>query len=60
MTEKIRVHGVVLDVPYNEKEEAKELGAWWDPGMKKWFVPNGRDVEPFARWLPKEEHGGEG
>ena len=59
MTEKVRVHGMVLDVPYKEKEEAKGLGAWWDPEMKKWFVPKGRDLEPFARWIPKEECGGE-
>ena len=48
-------HRVVLDVPYAEKNEAKELGAWWDPHMRKWFVPPGRDPQPFARWFPKQE-----
>ena len=45
---------VVLDVPYAEKNRAKELGAWWDPDIRKWFVPAGRDPQPFARWFPKE------
>ena len=42
---------IVLDVPYKEKEEAKELGARWDNDLKKWFVPAGEDPEPFAKWF---------
>ena len=45
---------VVLDVPFPEKEEAKQLGAWWDPVMKKWFVPLGKDPKPFKKWLPNQ------
>lgn len=45
--------GIVLDVPYREKDEAKTLGALWDPDIKKWFVPKGRDPKPFAKWHPK-------
>lgn len=26
---------VYLSVPYNEKDDAKELGCRWDPGRKK-------------------------
>ena len=40
-----------LKVPFPEKDEAKALGARWDGACKKWFVPDGRDPEPFARWL---------
>jgi hypothetical protein len=44
--------GVVLEVPYKEKDEAKALGAMWDPEMRKWFVPRGADPEPFEKWIP--------
>ncbi|MEE0732772.1 MAG: DUF5710 domain-containing protein [Acutalibacteraceae bacterium] len=27
-----------LEVPYSEKDEAKKLGARWNPKVKKWFV----------------------
>ncbi len=40
-----------LNVPFEEKNEAKMLGAWWDPNEKRWFVPNGKDTSPFRRWL---------
>jgi cell division septation protein DedD len=41
----------VLKVPYAEKDEAKQLGARWDPKRKKWYVPAGVDAAPFERWL---------
>ena len=41
---------VFLNVPYAEKDEAKRLGARWDPARKKWYVPNGVDAEQFSRW----------
>jgi hypothetical protein len=40
----------ILEVPYTDKNEAKALGAWWDPELKKWFVPSGIDLRPFAKW----------
>jgi hypothetical protein len=30
---------IYLNVPYDEKEEAKKLGARWDQATKKWYVP---------------------
>ena len=39
-----------LDVPYAEKDDAKRLGARWDPVTRCWFVPPGTDAAPFARW----------
>lgn len=50
--------GVVLDVPFKEKNEAKQLGAWWDPEMKKWFVPEGKDLQIFEKWIPKAQQSG--
>jgi hypothetical protein len=47
--------GTVLNVPFAEKNEAKELGARWDPDMRKWFVPKGMDTEPFEKWLGGEK-----
>jgi putative DNA primase/helicase len=45
-----------LFVPYEEKDEAKRLGARWDAEQKKWYVPDGLNVEPFSRWLDREVH----
>lgn len=41
-----------LDVSFKEKDEAKALGARWDGGAKKWYVPEGKDLTPFNAWLP--------
>lgn len=40
-----------LAVPFAEKDEAKKLGARWDPTRKCWYVQNVTDLAPFARWL---------
>ena len=39
-----------LNVPFKDKAEAR--GARWDHETRKWFVPIGRDLEPFTGWLP--------
>jgi hypothetical protein len=45
-----------LSVPYSEKDEAKKLGAKWDPTAKLWYVPDGVEAAPFARWMkPADE-----
>ena len=41
-----------LNVSFRDKAEAKARGARWDSEARKWFVPLGRDLEPFANWLP--------
>lgn len=41
-----------LDVPYEQKDEAKGLGAKWDNQQRVWFVPDGVALEPFSKWLP--------
>ena len=40
-----------LNVPYAEKDEARALGARWNPGRKRWYVPSGVALEPFEQWL---------
>lgn len=42
--------GVDLNVPYSDKDDAKRLGARWNPERRCWYVPDGLDPKPFARW----------
>ncbi len=37
-------------MPYKDKEQVKKLGAKWDNESKKWFVPNGIDLNKFDKW----------
>lgn len=43
---------LALDVPFSQKDEAKSLGAKWNPEIKKWYVPKGREVLSFKQWMP--------
>jgi hypothetical protein len=40
-----------LTVPFAQKDEAKGLGARWDPARKLWYVPEGVDTAPFQCWF---------
>ncbi len=46
-----------LYVPFEEKEQAKALGAKWDKVNKSWYAPQGSDLDKFSRWTeePKQE-----
>lgn len=39
-----------LNVPYEDKDLVKSLGAYFDMDKKTWYVPEGKDVTPFAKW----------
>ena len=41
-----------LNVPYREKDQAKKLGAKWDPQTKKWYIDEDASLEEFQSWLP--------
>jgi Domain of unknown function (DUF5710) len=41
-------------VPFNEKDQAKQLGARWDAVRKTWFLTDGTDTAPFNKWLAPE------
>lgn len=44
-----------LNVPYSEKDEAKRLGAKWDPVVKKWYTDGQRETyDRFAKWILKD------
>lgn len=40
-----------LKVPFAEKDEAKALGARWDPAKRLWYTQSA-DLSAFERWLP--------
>ena len=40
-----------LKVPFNEKNQAKSLGARWNAELKLWYVPQGVDSSPFDKWF---------
>lgn len=44
-----------LRVPYAHKEEAKALGARWDPRLRTWYAAAGVDLRHFDhRWFPDD------
>lgn len=43
-----------LRVPFAEKDEAKRLGARWDPAKKLWYVQSAPNLAAFERWLPAQ------
>ena len=45
-----------LDVPYNKKDEAKELGAKWDKEAKSWYAPSNFPLEQFSEWDKNNGH----
>lgn len=43
-----------LNVSYGEKDEAKVLGAKWNPECKKWYVENKENYPKFAKWISEQ------
>jgi hypothetical protein len=43
---------VFLICPFEEKDEAKALGAKWDWATKLWYITADLDFTTFAKWLP--------
>jgi putative DNA primase/helicase len=44
-----------LVVPYEEKNEAKALGARWDTENKAWYAPAGVHLDSLKRWMPDQD-----
>jgi hypothetical protein len=40
---------VWLAVPYERKDEAKAMGARWNPAQKQWWMPKDVDPIPFIQ-----------
>ncbi len=47
----IATTNINLKVPFNEKDQAKSLGARWNAEAKQWYVPQGVDAAPFEKWM---------
>jgi len=45
---------IALKVPFNEKDQAKALGARWNAESKHWYIPQGVDTAPFEKWFTTE------
>lgn len=41
-----------LKVRYEEKDQARRLGARWDRARKTWYIEDVERLEPFLRWMP--------
>ena len=44
-----------LHIPYQDKEQAKALGARWDARQKQWYAPEGTDLAPLRQYLSAPE-----
>lgn len=42
---------LLLNVPYEDKDKAKSLGARWNPELKKWYAPNSYKYPDFYKWM---------
>lgn len=44
---------LLLNVPYTEKDEAKALGAKWNPSEKSWVAPGStyNEYKKYSRWF---------
>lgn len=40
-----------LSVPFDDKDEAKRLGARFDGNKKCWYAPAGSDLSKFSKWM---------
>ena len=45
---------VYLNVPFEDKDEVKKLGAKWDQDTKKWYVGEFALVKDFQKWQAPE------
>ena len=43
----------ILDVPFEEKDLAKQRGAKWDVEKKVWYVENVQNMRLFLQWIPE-------
>lgn len=47
----------ILNVPYADKDQAKELGAFWNTVLKKWVIPDHiKDINRFQKWISVESY----
>ena len=45
-----------LQVQFSEKDEVKQLGAWWSAEQKTWIIPDHvTDITRFKKWIPHHQ-----
>lgn len=44
-----------LEVPYQDKDKVKAIGARFDMSIRRWYVPDGIDLFDFLEWVPNLE-----
>jgi hypothetical protein len=56
MSEKHFGKKVFLNVPFEEKDQAKSMGAQWDSAKRQWFVlDKAANIDQFNPWVPAGE-----
>ncbi len=45
-----------LDVPFEEKDMVKNLGAKWDHINRVWYIVNVDDLRPFWPWIKQRDN----
>ena len=45
---------IKLNVPFKEKDEAKNLGAQWNASEKSWCIEDDQNLDDFKKWLPDD------
>jgi len=48
---------VNINVQFKDKDDAKSLGARWDPSIRSWYIPEGIASDGFHRWLTESDKG---
>ena len=48
-----RTERFYINCPYDDRHEAKDLGAKWDKDRRSWYVPMSKAIEPFRKWFPR-------
>jgi putative DNA primase/helicase len=41
----------MLNVPFDDKDRVKSMGARWSVNRKSWYVDAGADLNRFTKWL---------
>ena len=42
---------IYINVPYEQKDEAKLLGARWDADVRRWYITGQQDALLFSKWF---------
>lgn len=43
-----------INCPFDQKDEAKALGARWDSFHKTWYITKISNLYKFAKWVPQD------